>query len=84
MANSNNRTFYWTAPGTKNTPVPDDCMALNPFADYFSHTDEGRKVKYAPPGFKIFSDRVCEMYISSGNHSVDFLLAEDGFILSDN
>jgi hypothetical protein len=84
----NTRTFYWTAPGTKSPPVPDDCMALNPFADYFNHAEEGCKVEYGPMGFKIFSDRIYEkdeeIYISYGNHSNDLLLAEYGFILSEN
>lgn len=84
----NTRTFYWTVPGAKKLPIPDDCMALNPFADYFNHADEGCKVEYGPMGFKIFADRVYEkdeeIYISYGSHSNDFLLVEYGFILSEN
>jgi hypothetical protein len=84
----NTRTFYWTIPGIKKVPPPDDCMALNPFADYFNHADQGCLVEYGPMGFKISSDRVYEndeeIYISYGNHSNDFLLAEYGFILSRN
>lgn len=84
----NTRTFYWTIPGIKKIPPPDDCMALNPFADYFNHADEGCLVEYGPTGFKISCDRVYEkdeeVYISYGNHSNDFLLAEYGFILSRN
>lgn len=84
----NTRTFYWTFPGAKKLPTPDDCMALNPFADHFNHAGEGCRVEYGAMGFKIFSDRVYEkdeeIYISYGNHSNDFLLAEYGFILSEN
>jgi hypothetical protein len=84
----NTRTFYWTAPGTKRPRAPHDCMALNPFADYFNHADEGCSVQYGPVGFKIFAERVYEegeeINISYGSHSNDFLLTEYGFILSEN
>jgi hypothetical protein len=84
----NTRTFYWVTPGNKKRPPPDDCMALNPFADYFNHADTGCVVEFGPKGFSIVSDRVYEegeeMYISYGNHSNDFLLAEYGFVLLEN
>jgi hypothetical protein len=84
----NTRTFYWTVPGIKKLPIPDDCMALNPFADDFNHADEGCKVEYGPMGFKTLSDRVYEKddetFISYGRHNNDFLLAEYSFILPEN
>ncbi|GME35689.1 set domain-containing protein [Neofusicoccum parvum] len=46
----NTRTFYWDYPTTTRTGkqqvkrrklIPDDCMALCPFMEYFNHADEG-------------------------------------------
>lgn len=64
-------------------------MALNPFADYFNHTDDqGCEVTFGPNGYAITTDKPIkkgeEIYISYGNHSNDFLLAEYGFILEEN
>jgi hypothetical protein len=46
----NTRTFHYTsfARNSKRPSNPDDCMALNPFADYFNHTDS--------PGCEVVSD----------------------------
>jgi SET domain len=83
----NTRTFYWVTPGVRKVPR-DDCMALNPFADYFNHADDGCTVAYGSDGFKILTDRDYEeheeIYISYGNHSSDFLLAEYGFVPLEN
>lgn len=84
----NTRTFYYVAPGTKKRLKPDDCMALNPFADYFNHSDHGCDVFFSKDGFKVVTNRAYEkeeeIYISYGNHSNDFLLTEYGFIMSNN
>lgn len=84
----NTRTFYYLAHGSKKKSKPDDCMALNPFADYLNHSDEGCLVELLPLGFKITSDRSYdegdEIYFSYGHHSNDFLLAEYGFIMPRN
>jgi hypothetical protein len=84
----NTRTFYWVSQETKHPLPSDDCMALNPVADYFNHADEGCTVEFGSNGFTIFSDRVYEkgeeIFISYGKHSNDFLLTEYGFILSEN
>jgi hypothetical protein len=84
------RTFYYTSPRIKN-PKPlshDDCLALVPLADNFNHADVGCEVTFSPCGYKISANRQIEkgeeIYISYGNHSNDFLLAEYGFILEDN
>jgi hypothetical protein len=84
------RTFYYTSPKikTKKPLNRDDCLALVPFADYFNHADVGSEVTLSPSGYKICTDRRVkkgeEIYISYGNHSNDFLLAEYGFILDEN
>ena len=84
----NTRTFYYVAPGTKTKLKPDDCMALNPFADYFNHSDYGCDVVFGKDGFRVVTNRVYEqgeeVYISYGNHSNDFLLTEYGFIMGSN
>lgn len=84
----NTRTFYHVPPRTKKKKDPKDCMALNPFADYFNHSSEGCTVEFGPEGFEITSNKVYEkgeeIYISYGKHSNDFLLAEYGFIMDEN
>ncbi|KUJ07277.1 SET domain-containing protein [Mollisia scopiformis] len=81
----NTRTFYFLPPGTKTPKNHDDCMALNPFADYFNHTSRGCHVSFTAEGYKVMTNKVYEkgeeVFISYGNHSNDFLLAEYGFIL---
>lgn len=84
----NTRTFYFTSPKINKSPTRDDCMALNPFADYFNHADSGCEVSFTDTEHKITSERSIargsEIYISYGNHSNDFLLAEYGFMLKEN
>jgi hypothetical protein len=87
----NTRTFYFTSPRIK-LPMPinsDDCMALNPFADYFNHTDfESAAASFSPQGYTITASKPInegdEIYISYGNHSNAFLLAEYGFVMESN
>jgi len=84
------RTFYYTSPKIKSKkPLNrDDCLALIPLADDFNHADAGCEVIFSPTGYKICTDRQIEegeeVYISYGNHSNDFLLAEYGVILEQN
>ena len=84
------RTFYYTSPDP-NVQVPidsDDRLAVIPFADYFNHADTGCTVTYSESSFEISSHRYIqkgkEIFVSYGNHSNDFLLAEYGFILERN
>jgi len=87
----NTRTFYFTSPRIK-LPHPtnkDDCIALSPFADYFNHTDiETASASFSPAGYVITASQPIkageEIYISYGNHSNDFLLAEYGFVMERN
>ncbi|KAH8812585.1 hypothetical protein F5884DRAFT_785858 [Xylogone sp. PMI_703] len=84
------RTFYFTSPKikTKRKLTHDDCLALIPLADNFNHADVGCEVTYSPSGYQICAERNIkkgeEVFISYGNHSNDFLLAEYGFILEEN
>ena len=85
----NTRTFYYTSRNTKRSTSRDDCMALNPFADYFNHTDVGAcSVSFSPRGYVVSTSKPIkegeEICISYGCHSNDFLLAEYGFILQAN
>lgn len=87
----NTRTFYFTSPKTKlKSPVNrDDCIALNPFADYFNHMDlKTASASFSPSGYVITASQPIkqgdEIYISYGNHSNDFLLAEYGFVMERN
>ena len=64
-------------------------MALNPFADYFNHNDiASADASFGPNGYVITTSRDIgegeEVYISYGNHSNDFLLAEYGFVMESN
>ncbi|KAF8853952.1 SET domain-containing protein [Acephala macrosclerotiorum] len=83
----NTRTFYFVspAPGVKTPKNHDDCMALNPFADYFNHASHGCIVSFTNEGYKVVTDRLYEkgeeVFVRYGNHSNDFLLTEYGFIL---
>jgi len=64
-------------------------MAQSPFADYFNHTasPSACNVSFSSSGYSITTSSPIksgeEVYISYGHHSNDFLLAEYGFILSD-
>lgn len=82
------RTFYYTHPDMKKPRDANECLALIPFADYFNHAEVGCKVSFSPTGYTFSADRKIrkgdEIYISYGNHSNDFLLAEYGFVLDDN
>ncbi|KAK0127103.1 hypothetical protein ONS96_006661 [Cadophora gregata f. sp. sojae] len=91
----NTRTFYFVspAPKVKSKPGPtpknrDDCLALNPFADYFNHTSSPSacEVGFSVDGYTVTSSvpikKGEEIYISYGHHSNDFLLTEYGFILA--
>ena len=85
----NTRTFHYTSRKTKRSTSRDDCMALNPFADYFNHIDVGGcSVSFSPRGYTISTSKPVkegeEICISYGCHSNDFLLAEYGFILQEN
>ncbi|KAJ5040333.1 uncharacterized protein L3040_005989 [Drepanopeziza brunnea f. sp. 'multigermtubi'] len=89
----NTRTFYYVSPTASARAAPknrDDCMALNPFADYFNHTSSRNAcdVSFSPTGYTVTTStstppltRGAEIYISYGTHSNDFLLAEYGFII---
>ncbi|TVY82644.1 SET domain-containing protein, partial [Lachnellula suecica] len=80
----NTRTFYFVKSKSKKQPAPDDCMALNPFADYFNHASAGAEVSFTAKGYQICTHAPVkegdEIYISYGTHSNDFLLVEYGFI----
>ncbi|TAQ84510.1 hypothetical protein B7494_g7176 [Chlorociboria aeruginascens] len=89
------RTFFYTSSRsaksrtkTKKPLCRDDCLALVPLADNFNHADVGCEVMFSPAGYRICTDRRVargeEIYISYGNHSNDFLLAEYGFLLEEN
>ncbi|KAG0650498.1 Ribosomal lysine N-methyltransferase 2 [Hyphodiscus hymeniophilus] len=87
----NTRTFYFTSPLIKlSKPVNrDDCMALQPFADYFNHADiASAEALFSSQGYSIAAScsisKGDEIYISYGNHSNDFLLAEYGFSMESN
>ncbi|KAF4630581.1 hypothetical protein G7Y89_g7550 [Cudoniella acicularis] len=81
----NTRTFYFLDAKAKKQPPRDDCSALSPFADYFNHAPHGCNVSFSATGYEITTEKHipkgAEIYISYGNHSNDFLLAEYGFIL---
>ncbi|KAK2629696.1 hypothetical protein QTJ16_000516 [Diplocarpon rosae] len=85
----NTRTFYYVSPTSEKAPPKnrDDCMALNPFADYFNHTaaDIACEVDFSATGYTITTpvdvEKGEELYISYGSHSNDFLLAEYGFFI---
>lgn len=83
----NTRTFYNETPETMRYPW-EDRLALIPVADLFNHAETGCHVEYTPEYYSVTADRAYqagdEMYISYGHHSNDFLLAEYGFILSEN
>lgn len=100
----NTRTFYFVPPsknwvgnnqsirataGRRLAIHRDDCMALNPFSDYFNHNPYPSAIVQITNGaFEVSTTRDVkaneELTISYGNHSNDFLLAEYGFVLDDN
>ena len=79
----NSRTFYHEGDGSEAYPAHDR-LALLPLADFFNHADSGCKVTYDAESYTITTDREYksgeEIYISYGEHTNDFLLAEYGFI----
>ncbi|KAK3994872.1 AdoMet dependent proline di-methyltransferase-domain-containing protein [Cladorrhinum sp. PSN332] len=83
----NTRTFYYVTPLMEKYP-PGDRLALVPVADFFNHADSGCEVTFSLEGFVVTADRgYCagqEVYISYGEHTNDFLLAEYGFLLEKN
>ncbi|OWP06732.1 SET domain-containing protein [Marssonina coronariae] len=87
----NTRTFYFVSPTSQKAPPNnrDDCMALNPFADYFNHTaaDTACEVNFSAAGYTVTTavdiEQGEELYISYGSHSNDFLLAEYGFVIGE-
>ncbi len=84
----NTRTFYYVTAQMESYP-PDDRLAFLPVADQFNHAAGGCRVSFTPGGeFTICTDRAYrageEVYISYGEHSNDFLLAEYGFVLEEN
>ncbi|KAG9229157.1 hypothetical protein BJ875DRAFT_387950 [Amylocarpus encephaloides] len=84
----NTRTFYYLDPKIKKKPARDDCMALNPFADYFNHAATGCGVSFSSQGYTVTASQPIkagsEIYISYGTHSNDFLLTEYGFLMTSN
>lgn len=83
----NTRTFYYETPETELYPW-EDRLALLPVADLFNHSDTGCQVTFSPEYYTYTADRTYEageeVYISYGEHSNDYLLAEYGFVLDDN
>jgi len=91
----NTRTFYFLSQShvakgkARNIPPRDDCLALNPFADYINHASNPTcHASLTPLGYKVIASspvaKDTEITISYGSHSNDFLLAEYGFILDKN
>lgn len=83
----NTRSFYCTTPSMERLPH-DDRLAILPVADLFNHADIGCESKFSPENYAFIADRkYCageEIYICYGTHSNDFLLAEYGFVLTEN
>jgi hypothetical protein len=83
----NTRTFYYESPETQLYPW-EDRLALLPVADLFNHAQTGCHVSFTSECYSVTADRAYEageeVYISYGDHSNDFLLAEYGFTLSEN
>lgn len=81
------RAFYYETPETLAYPWHDR-LALLPVADLFNHSTTGCSVSFSATGYTITADREYsegdELSTSYGNHSNDFLLAEYGFVLTDN
>ena len=85
------RTFYFLSPLPAHRKLHpknrDDCLAQSPFSDYFNHTSSRSAcdVSFSASGYTFTTlakiKKGEEVYISYGNHSNDFLLAEYGFIL---
>ena len=83
----NTRSFYYTTPSMERLPH-NDRLAILPVADLFNHADVGCEAKFSSEKYTFIADRgYCageEVHISYGTHSNDFLLAEYGFVPTDN
>jgi hypothetical protein len=83
----NSRTFYNLTSSTEKLPH-DDRLTLMPLADLFNHAGHGCNVTFSNLHYAFTADRDYdageELYISYGDHSNDFLLAEYGFMLENN
>ncbi|KAK6849750.1 set domain protein [Apiospora arundinis] len=83
----NTRTFYLETPELEAFPW-DDRLALLPIADLFNHADQGCHVAYGADGYTITANRRYErgdeVFASYGDHPNDLLLAEYGFVMSEN
>lgn len=82
------RTFYYTYPDAGDDLDPDECLALLPIADYFNHADVGCTVNFSSNLYTFSTNQRFtkdeQIFISYGNHTNDFLLAEYGFCLAEN
>lgn len=84
----NTRSFYYTTPSMEKLPHHDR-LALLPVADLFNHADVGCESAFSSSGnYEFTADRQYrageELHICYGAHSNDFLLAEYGFVLTEN
>lgn len=82
------RAFFWETPETRPYPWQDR-LAMVPVADLFNHSAEGCAAVFSEDeGYAIRADRVYQageqVNTSYGTHSNDYLLAEYGFLLSEN
>ncbi|POR37826.1 Uncharacterized protein TPAR_01966 [Tolypocladium paradoxum] len=83
----NTRAFYYETSAMMLFPWHDR-LALLPVADLFNHSDTGCSVSFSTESYTVTADRRYyagdEVYTSYGEHSNDFLLAEYGFLPSEN
>lgn len=83
----NTRTFLHDVPETQRYNW-EDRLALVPVADMFNHAESGCTVSYTPEHYTVTTDRAYEaseeVFVSYGDHSNDFLLAEYGFLMANN
>ncbi|PGG97312.1 hypothetical protein AJ79_09243 [Helicocarpus griseus UAMH5409] len=86
---ANTRSFYFVPAGVSPPEDHNESMALCPFGDYFNHSAEsGSKVTFNDEQYMFRTLRSYEkgeeIFTSYGNHSSDTLLAEYGFIPTEN
>jgi hypothetical protein len=83
----NTRSFYYTTPSMERLSH-DDRLAILPVADLFNHADVGCTSTLSSEGYTFTADREYhtgeEVYTCYGTHSNDFLLAEYGFVPTEN
>ncbi|USP78353.1 hypothetical protein yc1106_05627 [Curvularia clavata] len=83
----NTRSFYCTTSNMEGLPH-DDRLAILPVADLFNHSDVGCELEFSSNEYTFTADRRYdageEVYICYGKHSNDFLLAEYGFVPTEN